>query len=172
MQKLRGRDSGRREEEISCSRGPAGTGKTFLTNCIACEPAGPRGGRALSDIGGSVQMISDKRFEHGEEDREEKYQGILECGLLIIDDLGTELTNSFTNAELFYCINTRQQRGKSTIISTNLTMNELRDLYSERIFSRIISSYRVIPLFGGDIRIKKKLSGKIKVNFKKKLTLS
>ena len=107
------------------------------------------------------QMISDKRFDHGEEDREEKYRGVLECSLLIIDDLGTELNNSFTNSELFYCINTRQQRGKSTVISTNLTMNELRDIYSERIFSRIISSYRVIPLFGADIRIKKRLSGKL-----------
>ncbi|HIZ44368.1 MAG TPA: ATP-binding protein [Firmicutes bacterium] len=142
--------------------GPAGTGKTFLTNCIACELLGRAEAVLYLTSADLFQMISDKRFEHGEEDREEKYQGILECGLLIIDDLGTELTNSFTNAELFYCINTRQQRGKSTIISTNLTMNELRDLYSERIFSRIISSYRVIPLFGGDIRIKKKLAEKLR----------
>ncbi|QNM04340.1 ATP-binding protein [Qiania dongpingensis] len=140
--------------------GPAGTGKTFLTNCIA---------KALLDRAEAVlyltssdlfQLISDKRFDHGGEEREEKYKGILECSLLIIDDLGTELTNSFTNSELFYCINTRQLRGRATIISTNLTMNELRDIYSERIFSRIISSYRVIPLFGADIRIKKRLSGK------------
>lgn len=141
--------------------GSAGTGKTFLTNCIA---------KALLDKAEAVlyltasdlfRMISDKRFEHGEEDREEKYKGILECSLLIIDDLGTELNNSFTNSELFYCINTRQQQGKATVISTNLTMNELRDIYSERIFSRIISSYRVIPLFGADIRIKKRLNGKL-----------
>lgn len=140
--------------------GSAGTGKTFLTNCIA---------KALLDQAEAVlyltasdmfQLISDKRFGHEGENREEKYRGILECSLLIIDDLGTELTNSFTNSELFYCINTRQQQGRSTIISTNLTMNELRDIYSERVFSRIISSYRVIPLFGADIRIKKRLSGK------------
>ena len=79
------------------------------------------------------------------------YRYILDCDLLIIDDLGTELNNSFTSSQLFYCINERLLRKKSTIISTNLSMTMLRDTYSDRISSRIISQYSIIPLYGDDI---------------------
>lgn len=137
--------------------GKAGTGKTFLTNCIA---------KALLDEAAAViyltapdlfQIFSDKRFERGSSDREERYLGILNCDLLIIDDLGTELGGSLVNSDLFYCLNDRGLKGLATIISTNLSMNGLRNTYSERISSRIFSSYRIIPLFGEDIRIKKKM---------------
>ena len=77
--------------------------------------------------------------------------------LLIIDDLGTELTNSFVASQLFLCINERLLRRRSTIISTNLAMNVFRDTYSERVFSRISSGYKMRKLFGDDIRIRKKL---------------
>ena len=136
--------------------GSAGTGKTFLTNCIA---------KALLDRAEAVlyltavdlfQITADRRFDR-EEDSRERYNGLLECDLLIIDDLGTELKNSLENVELFYCINDRKLRGKSTVISTNLSVNELRNAYSERIVSRIINDYRIIQLFGDDIRIKKKI---------------
>lgn len=59
--------------------------------------------------------------------------------LLIIDDLGTELNNSFTSSQLFYCINERLNSSKSTIISTNHPLNELRDRYTERVTSRLIN---------------------------------
>ena len=85
------------------------------------------------------------------------YQNIFDCDLLIIDDLGTELSNSFTVAQLFLCLNERILRKKSTIISTNLGLNQLAEIYSERTFSRISSNYTMIKLFGDDIRIKKKL---------------
>ncbi len=136
--------------------GPAGTGKTFLTNCIA---------KALLDRAEAVlyltavdlfQITADRRFDREEESRE-RYNGISECDLLIIDDLGTELKNSLENVELFYCISDRKLRGKSTVISTNLSVNELRNAYSERIVSRIINDYRILQLFGEDIRIKKKI---------------
>ena len=76
--------------------------------------------------------------------------------LLIIDDLGTEMNNSFTNSKLFYCINERIVNKKSTIISTNLSFQELIERYSERIFSRLTSSYTMLKMYGDDIRIKKK----------------
>ena len=85
------------------------------------------------------------------------YQNIFDCDLLIIDDLGTELSNSFTVSQLFLCLNERILRKKSTIISTNLGLNQLAEIYSERTFSRISSNYTMIKLFGDDIRIKKKL---------------
>ena len=85
------------------------------------------------------------------------HQNIFECDLLIIDDLGTELPNSFTVSQLFLCLNERMLRKKSTIISTNLTINQVAEIYSERTFSRISSSYIMLKLFGDDIRIQKKL---------------
>ena len=84
------------------------------------------------------------------------HQNIFDCDLLIIDDLGTEFANSFTTSHLFLCVNERILRQKSTIISTNLNMQQMLDMYSERTLSRISSNYTVIKLFGDDIRIKKR----------------
>ena len=68
---------------------------------------------------------------------------------MIIDDLGTELNNSFTSSQLFFCMNQRLLASRSTIISTNLSLDRLRDEYTDRVASRIISNYTVIPLYGG-----------------------
>ena len=79
--------------------------------------------------------------------------------MLILDDLGTEVNNTFVSSQLFYCINERINRQKGTIISTNLSMGMLRDTYSDRVTSRIMSYYATIPLYGEDIRIKKNFRG-------------
>ena len=68
---------------------------------------------------------------------------ILQSDLLIIDDLGTELSNSFTISQLYYCIDYRYNNNKSTIISTNLSFEDLREKYSERTLSRIVSNYKM-----------------------------
>ena len=135
--------------------GSTGVGKTFLTNCIA---------KALIDQYQSViylssndlfDVFSKNKFHYDtEEEMKDMYQYILDCDLLIIDDLGTELNNTFVSSQLFYRINERLLRKKSTIISTNLSMTMLRDTYSDRISSRIISQYSIIPLYGDDIRTK------------------
>lgn len=135
--------------------GTTGRGKTFLTNCIAKE---------LIDSGHSViyfsahdlfEVFSKYRFEYqAENEMKDTYQHILECDLLIIDDLGTELNNSFTSSQLFFCINQRLLSNRSAIISTNLTLDRLRDEYTDRVASRIISNYTIIPLYGEDIRLK------------------
>lgn len=135
--------------------GSTGVGKTFLTNCIA---------KALIDKYQSViylssndlfDIFSKTKFHYEtEEEMRDLYQYILDCDLLIIDDLGTELNNSFVSSQLFYCINERLLRKRSTIISTNLSLDMLRDTYSDRISSRIISQYAIIPLYGDDIRTK------------------
>ena len=135
--------------------GAAGVGKTFLSNCIAKE---------LLDTSNSVLYLSaidlfeyfskkNDYFENSSIDNSYSSMQIIECDLLIIDDLGTELVNAFTNSKLFYCINERLLLNKSTIISTNHSLQELISTYSERIFSRISSSYKLIKLFGDDIRI-------------------
>lgn len=84
------------------------------------------------------------------------YEDIYNCDLLIIDDLGTEMTNTFVASQLFSCLNERHLRKNSTIISTNLSLEELRDRYSDRVFSRITSHYDLCKLTGPDIRMYKK----------------
>ena len=136
--------------------GDTGVGKTFLSNCIAKE---------LIDKSFSVIYLSSfelfdtlakSKFEK-DEDADQMNEHIFDCDLLIIDDLGTELANSFTVSQLFLCLNERILRRKSTIISTNLSLEALVDIYSERTFSRITSNYTILKLTGDDIRIKKKL---------------
>ncbi len=137
--------------------GTVGTGKSFLSCCIAKE---------LIDIGNLViyfsasqlfDILSKSTFD---KDSAEAASGISEdicnCDLLIIDDLGTELTNAFVSSQLFSCLNNRHLRKKATIITTNLSLGELRDRYSDRIFSRITSNYDICKLTGRDIRMQKK----------------
>lgn len=139
-----------------CFYGDTGTGKTFLSNCIAKE---------LLDQGHSVIYFTAFQLfdilSKGIFDKDNKavtmHQNIFDCDLLIIDDLGTELSNSFTTSQLFLCLNERILRRKSTIISTNLNMGQLADIYSERVLSRISSCYTIIKMFGDDIRMKKRM---------------
>ena len=104
-------------------------------------------------------MLSKAAFggERNTQNYQQTYPYLFDCDLLIIDDLGTELPNSFTVSQFFLCINERILRKKSTLISSNLDMEALRSIYSERTLSRIISSYTIRQLPGSDIRIKKKL---------------
>ena len=134
--------------------GSTGTGKTFLTHCIA---------KALIDQGISVIYLSAVRLfeimanDHfGRTDGEETTyvnSDLLECDLLIIDDLGTETVNSFTISALFELINERALAKKSVIISANLDPGAIMNTYSERIFSRIAKNYRLFKMYGRDIRM-------------------
>lgn len=142
--------------------GGTGVGKTFLTNCITKE---------LIDRGFFVvylsavrlfDILSDATFGY----RKNESEGVsgdyiknylYNCDLLVIDDLGTEMVNSFTLTQLFNCVNERLLSKKHTIISTNLSLEQLQANYSERLFSRIINKYKLIKLYGDDIRMKKKL---------------
>lgn len=138
--------------------GNTGVGKTFLSNCIA---------KALLDKAFSVLYMSaiDLYENLSSNTHSDNFTGIetpaleeqiMSCDLLIIDDLGTELVNTYTNSRLFHCLNNRLQNNLSTVISTNFSLQELMNTYSERIFSRISSSYKLLKLFGDDIRLLKK----------------
>ena len=89
----------------------------------------------------------------------DSYSYILESDLLIIDDLGAEMNNSFINSQLFFCLNERNLRKRSTLISTNLTLNQMRDNYTERVTSRLVEQYVICHFFNSDIRVKKRLQG-------------
>ena len=93
-------------------------------------------------------------------DAQNMFELIYNCDCLIIDDLGTEYTNNFIASQFFTCINERLLNSRSTIISTNLSLDTLADLYTERSFSRITSNYIMLKLIGDDIRIKKKLKNR------------
>lgn len=139
--------------------GDTGVGKTFLTHCVAKELLD----RTFSVIYFTASQLFDifarKQFDRDEEAALD-YEHIYDCDLLIIDDLGTEFSNAFTTSQLFVCLNERLLRGKSTMISTNLSLDDLNTMYSERVFSRITSAYTVLRMTGDDIRIQKKLMGK------------
>lgn len=142
--------------------GNTGVGKTFLANCIAKE---------LLDKGYTViyltafrlfDILEKNKFEKDESSSYEasnQFEYILDCDLLIIDDLGTELNNSFTNSQLYLIINERLLRQKSTVISTNLSLTNINTIYGERIFSRLASSYHAHRIIGEDIRLHKAVSG-------------
>lgn len=140
--------------------GDTGVGKSFLSHCIAKELLD----QSFSVIYFTAARLFDifaKNTFRREEEAELDYEHIYNCDLLIIDDLGTEMSNRFTVSQLFVCLNERILRQKSTLISTNLALEDLKNIYSERIFSRITSSYTVLRLTGDDIRIQKKLMNRI-----------
>jgi len=141
--------------------GTVGTGKSFLSGCVAKE---------LMDKGYSVVYFSAiqlfdllSNFAYSKKDKESlynPYEDLYNCDLVIIDDLGTEIANNFVTSKLFQCLNERMLRGKSTIISSNLALEELKEFYSDRIFSRITAKFTFRKLTGPDVRllIKRKLN--------------
>lgn len=141
------------EEKNLLFYGPTGLGKTFMANCIA---------KSLLDRGHiviyqtAIKLISLLENHHFSKDGRERDPQTLErlfsCDLLIIDDLGTELTNTFTNGQLFQIINTRQLEGRKTLISTNLPPSTLMERYDDRICSRIFAHYNFVKFFGRDVR--------------------
>lgn len=130
--------------------GATGLGKTFLSACIARQVA-DRGFSVAYET--SIRMFADFEAEKfgGEECRGRSHR-YLACDLLIIDDLGTELTTQFTLSALYHIINTRMMEEKATVISTNLVPEAIEGRYSPQIASRILGAYRLIKFAGSDIR--------------------
>ncbi|HAX52503.1 ATP-binding protein [Muricomes intestini] len=140
--------------------GDVGVGKTFLSNCIAKELMDMEFSVLYFSASKFFSILAKSTFDKNDVDAQNMYEYIFDCDLLIIDDLGTEFTNSFIASQFFTCINERLLSRKSTIISTNLSLDTLADLYTERTFSRITSNYTMLRLIGDDIRIKKKLKNR------------
>lgn len=134
--------------------GDTGVGKTFLSHCIAHELLNTAHCVLYFSAFDLFDLFAQSAFSKKDNDRSNE-DLIYDCDLLIIDDLGTELTNSFVSSQLFLCINERIMRRKSTIISTNMKLEDVSAAYSERTFSRIASNYQMIKLIGKDIRIQK-----------------
>jgi len=142
------REFSRKSPSLLFTGGP-GLGKTFLSACIA---------RTVADNGFSVvydtagKLFSDFETEKFGGRGDALTRKYLACDLLIIDDLGTEMTTQFTQSVLYQVVNSRLMDDKPTIISTNLTDESLRQRYSAPIVSRLTGSYQVCQFLGQDIR--------------------
>ncbi len=136
--------------------GDVGVGKTFLTNCIANELLGSGHSVIYFTAFQLFDTLAKYAFRQQDvsEDISRVHEDIFDCDLLIIDDLGTEMTNSFVLSQLFLIINERDNRKKPTIISTNLSIEDISERYSERTFSRIYGKYKMIKPSIKDLRIK------------------
>ena len=137
--------------------GTVGTGKSFLSGCIAEELLKQGCSVIYFSASDLFEALAHYSFDYREKTPlHDLHEDLYGCDLLIIDDLGTEITNSFVSSQLFSCLNERHLRRKSVIVSTNLSLEELRDRYSDRIFSRITTNFDLCKLTGPDIRILKK----------------
>ena len=145
------------EEKNLLFTGRTGLGKTFLSSCIANELL--KQGKTVLYQTSSVMLDTIINYHLGKSNiSSDIYEHLLNVDLLIIDDLGTEGINNMKLTELFNLLNTRLLNSKKvtkTIISTNLSLQDIFDAYDERIVSRIIGYYNVCYFFGDDIRFNK-----------------
>ncbi len=133
--------------------GNPGLGKTFMCNCVAYEIIN-KGYKVVYVMSNNLfGKLADLRFDKGDKAKNsEFYNSVYNADLLIIDDLGSEFITDLSKAELFNLINARMIGEKSTIISTNLSISKINDIYSDRVSSRIIDSYVLCEFIGKDIR--------------------
>ncbi len=139
--------------------GSTGLGKTFLSACIA-RTVSENGFSVVYDTAVNVfARFEEQKFARDAEDgraARDETRRYLSCDLLILDDLGSELTTPFVQSALYTLVNTRLQSGKRTVISTNLTMEDLRRRYSVQVGSRLDGEYHVLRFYGEDIRLLRK----------------
>jgi DNA replication protein DnaC len=135
--------------------GGTGLGKTHLSSAVA---------RRIIEKGkdvfytGAIDLFSAfevQRFKSYSNEPNELIERYFECDLLIIDDLGTEMINQFSVSTLYNLLNDRLSRRKPTIVSTNLTTDEIQKKYTDRITSRMLGEYKVLFFAGTDVRAQK-----------------
>ena len=139
--------------------GAPGLGKTFLSACIA-RTVSEQGKAVVYDTAANVfTQFETRKFQRDSadfRDARDETRRYMSCDLLILDDLGSELTTQFTQSALYELVNTRLVAGKHTVISSNLNMPEVARRYAPQIASRIEGEYHILPFFGDDIRLLKK----------------
>ena len=139
--------------------GPPGLGKTFLSACIA-RAVSEEGFSVVYDTAGNIfAQFETRKFQRDSDDGREardETRRYLNCDLLILDDLGSELTTQFTQSALYELLNSRLVAGRHTVISSNLSIEEAARRYSPQIASRLEGEYHVLHFFGDDIRLLKK----------------
>lgn len=136
--------------------GDCGLGKTHLSLAIANEIIAKDYNVIYGSAQNLINEVSRETFDRS--GSTEKIDSLTSCDLLILDDLGTEFATQLSASVVYNIINTRLLRGLSTVISTNLTLPEISQTYTDRIASRIVGSYKICTFFGDDIRQKKSVN--------------
>lgn len=137
--------------------GTVGTGKSFLSGCVARELIEAGYSVIYFSAAGLFETLSRNMYDYkNKEEFHNLHEDLHSCDLLIIDDLGTEFMNNVTASLFFSLLNERHLNKKATIISTNLFLEDIQNRYSERIFSRIMSNYTICKFTGSDIRHKRR----------------
>lgn len=140
--------------------GGTGLGKTLFSGCIA-KTVVQKGRWTVYVTSGELfahyEAVKFGRDDSGESQRQvERYQ---RCELLVLDDLGSEMVTPFIQSALYQLLNERMNRRLHTVISSNLTMDDVRARYSPQAASRLEGEYHALPFFGKDIRLQKKEKG-------------
>ena len=135
--------------------GAPGLGKTFLSACIA-RTVSEKGFSVVYDTAVNIfARFEEQKFNRDPEARDETRR-YLSCDLLILDDLGSEMATPFVQTALYTLVNTRLASEKRTVISSNLSMEDVRRRYSPQIASRLMGEYRALEFIGEDIRLLRK----------------
>ncbi len=138
--------------------GGTGLGKTFLSACIA-RVASEKGFSVVYETAVSALAAYESLKFRASQEAEEKVRRLQECDLLILDDLGTEMVTEFSKSALYTLINTRLLAGNKTIVSTNLTWEDMARTYTQQICSRLRGEYQDLHFVGSDIRLLRKERG-------------
>lgn len=138
--------------------GATGIGKTHLSLAIAAEVIRKGYGAVYNTAQNFAHSLERERFSSSVETGGDTLDLMTDCDLLILDDLGSEASSSYITTMIYNVIDTRIMRKKPTIISTNLSMQDLEKRYSERFISRILGFYSLMLFRGKDIRAKRKLN--------------
>ena len=134
--------------------GTTGTGKTHISTAIAREVISQGFDVIYDSAQNIIADFETDKFKSGYGPYTPKSDKYLECDLLIVDDLGTEFSSAFSTACIYNLLNTRQNKGLATIISTNLSGRELQERYEDRITSRIVGAdTRILQFQGKDNRL-------------------
>ena len=140
-------------------QGGTGLGKTYLSACIARVVSAKGYSVCYDTAAAAFEAFEKQKFSREPEEAEKasaKVSRMLDCDLMILDDLGTEMITSLTISALYTLINTRIISGRPTIISTNCTDEDLTRKYTPQICSRFAGEFKTLPFCGNDIRILKK----------------
>lgn len=135
--------------------GKTGLGKTHLSLAIAWEVTRRGFGVVYTPVQRLMDKLESEKFSYNQEAKESyasNMNSVLECDLLVLDDLGSEFITNFSSSVLYNIVNTRIVEGRPTIINTNLSLVELEQTYSQRMASRLGFGYKVLRFYGEDIR--------------------
>lgn len=135
--------------------GGSGLGKTFLSNCIAKDLLDKGKVVIYQTASNLIELLRQIRFDN--DASRDEIEDFIECDFLIIDDLGAEPNNLYSQSDLFNIINSRLLAKKRMLISTNYSIAELAKNYPERVTSRLLGQFTPYKFFGEDIRVIKNM---------------